>query len=148
MSATKLAEAFCPACNRERLLLHKPKYDGFTRVGEETTCATCGHIFDTATLPTAAPKKTAIFGADDQPQKIELFQTGEAEKLCRRCLNYTVNPFRQWCALHNREVEATDTCAQFAPKPPEKPAPPPVAPPKNILLALLFAFVVLRVIST
>jgi hypothetical protein len=138
MSLATSAEAFCPACNRERLLLRKPKYDGFTRLGEEVTCATCGHVFEATALPAAAPKKPDIFGADDQPQKIELFHSGEAEKLCRRCVSYTVNPFRQWCARHRREVEATDTCAQFAPKPPEPPAPPP-AKPKNILLAALLS---------
>ena len=136
MSDAKSAEARCPACGRESLLLRKPKYDGFTKVGEETTCAACGHVFADSAIPTAAPKKPDIFGAEDQPKKVDLFKAGEAEKLCRYCVHYTVNPFRQWCALHRRDVEATDTCDKFSAKPPEKPAPPPEKP-KNILLALL-----------
>lgn len=136
MSDVKSAEADCPTCRRVSLLLRKAKYDGFTKVGEETTCATCGHVFAETEVPMATPKKPSIFGDDDQPKKIELFKTGEVEKLCRHCLHYTVNPFRQWCALHRRDVEATDTCNKFTAKPPEKPAPPPEKP-KNILLAIL-----------
>ena len=136
MNDVKSAEARCPACGRESLLLRKTKYDGFTKIGEETTCAACGHVFAEPDIPAAAPKKSDIFGADDQPKKIELFKTGEVEKLCRHCLHYTVNPFRQWCALHRRDVEATDTCDKFSARPPEKPA-PPSEKPKNILLALL-----------
>jgi hypothetical protein len=132
MSDAKSAEAPCPACGRVNLLLRKPKYDGFTKVGEETTCATCGHVFAETEIPTTAPAKPDIFG-DDRPQKVEIFQGGEADKLCGHCLNYTVNPFRQWCARHRRDVEATDSCVDFTPKPPEKPAPPPEKP-KNILL--------------
>ena len=133
MSDPKPAEAACPACGRVSLLLRKPQYDGFTKVGEETTCAACGHVFGAAELPAAAPKRPDLF-ADDRPQKVEIFQGGEAGRLCGHCGNYTINPFRQWCARHRREVEATDSCADFAPRPPEKPA-VASAKPKNILLA-------------
>ena len=141
MSDVKSAEAACPACGRVSLLLRKPKYDGFTKVGEETTCAACGHVFGEAEVPAAAPKKPDIF-ADDRPQKIEIFQGGEAGKRCGHCVNYTINPFRPWCARHRRAGEATDSCADFAPKPPEKPAPPPEKP-KNILLAVLLTLALL-----
>ena len=36
-----------------------------------------------------------------------------------------IDPFRQWCARHRREVEATGSCSDFAPRPLEPPAPPP-----------------------
>ncbi len=133
MSDTKPAEAACPACGRVSLLLRRPQYEGFTKVGEETTCAACGHVFAAAELPAAAAPKPDLFG-DDRPAKIEIFQGGEAGTLCGHCLNYTINPFRQWCARHRREVEATDSCADFAPRPPEPPVPPPEKP-KNILFA-------------
>ena len=137
MSDGQAAEARCPACKRESLLLRKPKYDGFTKVGEEVSCAACGYVFAAEAVPTPVAKVPNIFGADDQPKKINLFNTGEAEKLCGHCVSYTINPFRQWCARHQRDVEATDSCADFTPKPPEKTAPAPEKPPKNILLALL-----------
>ena len=137
MSDFKAAEARCPVCNRDTLLLRKPKYDGFTKVGEEVSCAACGHIFADASVAAPASKKPSIFGEDDLPKKINLFQADEAGKLCGHCRSYTINPFRQWCARHQRDVEATDTCADFTPKPPEKLA-PPAEKPKNILLALLF----------
>jgi hypothetical protein len=132
VNTSKSAEAPCPACGRVSLLLRKPKYDGFTKVGEETTCAACGHVFAEAEVPTAAPKMPDIFSGD-RPQKIEIFKGGEADKLCGHCLNYTVNPFRQWCARHRRDVEATDSCADFVLRPPEKPAPAPEPPKENIL---------------
>ena len=94
--------------------------------------ASAADVFGAAELPVAAPPKPDLFSAD-RPAKIEIFKGGEAGRLCGHCVNYTINPFRQWCARHRREVEATDSCADFAPKPPEKPAPPPEKP-KNILL--------------
>ena len=52
--------------------------------------------------------------------------------LCRYCASYIVNPFVQRCARLKKEVEATDTCEHFKPKP-EPPVPAKLAPPKPIL---------------
>ena len=63
-----------------------------------------------------APK---VFTDADRSAKIEVFDEDENQILCRYCTNYIVNPFTQFCALHKKEVQATDTCDQFeeAPKP-------------------------------
>ena len=82
-----------------------------------------------------APPKPVVFGDEDRSPVPHVFTEGEAEKLCRRCVFYVVNPFRQWCSKNKRDVEATDTCEQFERIPePEKladgeasaPHPPPV----------------------
>lgn len=121
----KSVEILCPACGRDTLLRREPLYDGFKKTGEALSCAGCGHPFASeADVPfkgRAAPK---VFDDSDRPREFKLFELGEVERLCRHCQHYTVNPFRQFCAAHRKEVEATDTCDRFTPKPAEPPKKP------------------------
>ena len=64
-----------------------------------------------------------VFSAADRPRPVQVFREDEKGKMCRYCAEYVVNPFLQRCALHKCEVEATDTCPHFRPKP----EPPPAA---------------------
>ncbi len=116
-------EIICPACGRESLLLRAPRYDGFKKVGESLRCAACGYEFASeAEVPFKAHAQTEVFSETDRPKPLRLFNENETERLCRRCAHYTINPFMQWCGLHRREVEATDTCPSFAPRgAPKKP---------------------------
>ena len=112
-----MPEAFCPTCGKETLAIKEVVFDGFTRVGEQLKCSVCGHVFAAPDEPQAPAKKTpTIFTEDDWSPALKIFGEGENTTLCRYCTHYTVNPFRQWCGLHHREVEATDTCDQFAAK--------------------------------
>ncbi len=108
------AEQFCERCGRDTLALEKPVYDGFTKVGDQVVCATCGTPFEEEQLKAAGPVKPCIFGDDDRSPAVNVFDEGENRRLCRYCLHYIVNPFKQWCGLHRKEVEATDTCGRFA----------------------------------
>lgn len=124
----KALEILCPACGREALLLRRPRYEGFTRVGEDLSCASCGHAFaGESEVPFKHRPKLQVFTEADRPSDVKVFAEGENARLCRHCVDYVVNPFLQWCGHHRREVEATDSCDAFRPKPP--PAPPPLAPP-------------------
>jgi uncharacterized protein YbaR (Trm112 family) len=115
-------EMTCPACKREALVRRKPKYDGFKKVGEELSCAQCGHVFDSeAEVPFKQARKPALFQADDRPRTPKVFRGDENARLCRYCAEYVVNPFTQRCNRHRRDVQATDTCRDFTPKP----SPPP-----------------------
>jgi len=118
----------CPTCNKTTLVIRQPKYDGFTRIGEELKCTECGTVFDEDAAGTAEqakknaifsdnekPKTLNLFSDDEQPETIDLF-AGDEVRFCRHCKHYVVNPFTQRCMLHNRIVEATDTCTQFTPK--------------------------------
>ena len=117
MSERRPVEIDCPACGAESLLLRKPLYEGFTRVGETLTCAACGHVFaDEGEVPYKGRKQPEVFSDADRSAPVEVFEDHEAERLCRHCANYVVNPFMQWCSLHRKEVEATDSCEQFAPR--------------------------------
>lgn len=121
MSETKPVEIVCSACGADTLLIRKPRYEGFTRVGETLTCAACGHEYASEEeVPFKHRAGVRVFTEADRSAEVKLFQQDEKGRLCRYCANYVVNPFTQWCSLHRREVEATDTCLQFTPRPPEE----------------------------
>lgn len=131
------ADAPCPGCGREALTLRQPRYDGFRKIGEDRVCTACGYVYPEGGGEMRPPPKPSIFTDDDRSPEIRAFAAGEADRLCRRCRHYVVNPFRQWCGLHRREVEATDTCDRFEapppppiPEPPVSPAGPDEGPPK------------------
>lgn len=110
----------CPHCGRETWLTKKPVFEGFRKVGERQQCAECGEAVGEEEAATAAvTRKPAVFTEADRSVVPKVFDETEKERLCRHCRHYVVNPFRQWCGLHRREVEATDTCDRFEP-PPEK----------------------------
>lgn len=113
-------EIDCPACGKETLLVREPRYEGFKKVGDTLRCSGCGHVFDSeAEVPYRHPPALKVFTDDERPRALHVFREGENARLCRYCANYVVNPFMQWCGHHKKEVQATDTCHAFKPKPPE-----------------------------
>ena len=116
-------EILCPACAAEALLRREPKYDGFKKTGERLFCAACGHEFASEQdVPFKQKKKPSVFADADRPRKVNIFRSDEKDRNCRHCKHYVVNPFIQRCALHHREVQATDLCADFDAKPAESEA--------------------------
>lgn len=104
----------CPACGKDVLFTKETKYDGFTPVGEIRKCTVCG--YETGDAPSAAPKAdplAGLFSDDDLPEKPQVFAGDENQTMCRYCMHYVVNPFRQRCMVHERDVDATDTCPDF-----------------------------------
>jgi len=111
-----MPELFCPTCGKDSLVIKEAVYEGFTRTGERMKCAVCGHAFD-APAEEAPPRKApSIFTEEDRSPALAIFGDGENRVICRYCKNYLINPFKQWCGVHSKEVEATDTCDQFAAK--------------------------------
>lgn len=107
-------EIVCPQCGQEALLIREPVYEGFEKVGERRKCSACGYFFADDEEPGyKLEEHVEIFGESDRSQKTEVFEDGERGILCRYCRHYVLNPFTQWCGLHRREVEATDTCDSF-----------------------------------
>lgn len=114
-------EILCAACGQESLVKRAPKFDGFKKVGESLTCASCGHEYASeAAVPFKHERKPRIFDASDAPKVIKVFNEAEVERLCRHCHHYVVNPFIQRCSQHGRIVESTDTCRDFEKKPEPK----------------------------
>ena len=111
-----MPEKFCPTCGKDSIVIKEAVYDGFTRVGEHLKCTVCGHLFDVPKEEAPVKKVPAIFTDEDKSPALNIFGEGENKVICRYCKNYLVNPFKQWCGLHRKEVEATDTCPQFAAK--------------------------------
>jgi hypothetical protein len=108
-------EIICRNCGADTLLKREAVYDGFTKTGEKLTCSSCGFEY---AAEADVPFKTAtaepqIFTDADRSAKVEVFDEDENAKLCRYCANYIVNPFTQFCSVHKKEVQATDTCPQF-----------------------------------
>ena len=111
----KTVEIMCRNCGADTLLNREAVYDGFTKSGEKLTCSSCGFEYAVEDdvpfkAKTAAPK---IFTDADRSAKVEVFDEAENKCLCHYCANYIVNPFTQFCAIHKKEVQATDTCEQF-----------------------------------
>lgn len=114
---SRSAEIFCPACKAESVLVRQPRMEGFRKVGEILRCGLCGHEFPTeADVPFLHRSPPKVFSDSDRSAPVRVFADGEADQLCRHCAHYVVNPFMQWCGLHRREVEATDSCPQFQKK--------------------------------
>jgi hypothetical protein len=108
-------EILCSNCGADTLLKREAVYDGFTKIGERLMCSSCGYEY---TSEEEVPFKTQqdaprIFTEADRSARVEVFDEGEHRRLCRYCANYIVNPFTQFCALHRKEVQATDTCDRF-----------------------------------
>lgn len=111
----KAVEIICTNCGADTLLKREAVYDGFTKISEKLTCSSCGFEYvSEAKVPFKQHKaEPKIFTDADRSAKIDVFDEKETECLCRYCVNYIVNPFTQYCALHKKEVQATDTCPQF-----------------------------------
>lgn len=115
MEPSRKLVIICTACGAESLLVRRPTYEGFKRTGETLHCASCGLEFGSeADVPFKEDADVPrIFSEADKPATLRVFGEHENRRLCRHCANYLVNPFTQWCGLHRKEVEATDTCDRF-----------------------------------
>lgn len=110
-------EIECHVCGRDSLLKREPRYEGFKKVGEILTCASCGHEYASeADVPFKQKATPKIFDASDAPRTVKVFRENEAENLCRYCKHFVVNPFLQRCGRTGKLVEATDTCRDFQKK--------------------------------
>lgn len=111
-------ECWCPVCRRETLVLREAVYEGFARVGERCRCLTCGHEHDAAEggARDSTEKTPSVFSGEDYSPEMRVFDPCETARLCRHCADYVVNPFRQWCARRQCDVEATDSCPDFRAK--------------------------------
>ena len=109
-------EIICNNCHKESFINKEPIYEGLTKIGEKVSCTSCGFVYtNEKDIPYKdEAKKYLIFDEDDKSEKIKLFSTNETKNLCRQCSNYIINPFTQFCVLHKKEVEATDSCNKFA----------------------------------
>lgn len=106
----------CPVCGEVSFLKRSPDYDGFRKIGEILSCVSCRHVFDDEkNVPFHSPAPSPSRGPDAAPSILDAwFGTDAINRSCRHCKHYVVNPFIQRCALHQREVEATDDCEQFS----------------------------------
>ncbi len=109
-------EIICEQCGADTLLNREAVYDGFVKTGEKLTCSSCGHEYASeAEVPfKTTPSTPEIFTEADRSTKVEVFDEGENKRLCRHCASYIVNPFTQFCAVHKKEVQATDACGKFS----------------------------------
>ncbi len=117
MSASR--EIACTACGRTALARIEPVYEGFKRIGEEVVCTACSHRYsgkDAAPFA-AAPQQPRVFTEADKPRELKIFADDERRKSCGWCAHFVISPFNQRCGITNREIQATDLCISFKPKP-------------------------------
>ena len=115
MSTPRL-RIICSACGADSFLKREPLYDGFRKVGETFACGDCGHRYpDEASVPYVDTSGPRIFTDADRSPDVSIFSSDDAERNCRHCRHYIVNPFIQRCGLHHREVAASDLCDDFSP---------------------------------
>lgn len=114
----KNVEIICTDCGKDALLRREPIYEGFSKIGEELSCTACGHVFENeAAAPFKQKEECAqVFSDNDKSQSVDIFTANENKYLCRYCADYVMNPFMQFCALHKKEVQATDSCDRFTEK--------------------------------
>ena len=116
-------EILCSSCHAETVVRREAVYDGFKKLGEEFVCTACGYRYKTeAEVPFKHAERPVVFSEADRPDQLQVFRDEERGGTCRLCRHYLKNPFVQRCALHRKEVEATDTCPSFKPKPQDKTA--------------------------
>jgi hypothetical protein len=110
-------EIVCPHCGTEAFLKREPVYEGFKKTGEELSCSACGGLFANEEEVPFKSKADApqIFTEADRSIKVTVFDEGENKSICRYCASYVINPFMQFCSLHKKEVQATDSCSRFEP---------------------------------
>ena len=114
MHAKPTLEIHCTACNADTWVVREPVYEGFKKVGDSFVCAQCGHVYASeADVPFKQQQAPEIFDESDRSAAPQVFDEEKELRLCRYCRHYVVNPFTQWCGMHRREVEATDTCDRF-----------------------------------
>ena len=107
-------EIICTACGADTLVRREPVYEGFKKAGEQILCASCGHAYASEEdVPYKQDSRPTIFTDADRPKDPQVFREDEKQVTCRYCRHYVLNPFAQRCDLHNRFIEATDTCPDF-----------------------------------
>ena len=107
-------EIRCAGCGDVVLARREPLYDGFKKVGEVVVCTACGHRHEPdETQAVQAQTRPAIFGADDLPERPNVFSAEERRRCCRYCRHYVISRFDQRCALTSKTVASTDLCFDF-----------------------------------
>ena len=111
----KTVEIICRNCEADTLLQREAIYDGFTKTGEKLRCSACGFEYATEEEVPFKVKKVepVIFTDADRSTAVDIFDEGESNNFCRYCANYLINPFTQFCSIHKKEVQSTDSCSQF-----------------------------------
>lgn len=111
----KTVEIICRNCGADTLMQREAVFDGFTKTGEKLLCSACGFEYSSEEDVPYIEKseEPVIFTEADRTRKVDVFAADENAALCRYCANYIVNPFTQFCSIHKKEVQATDTCGQF-----------------------------------
>ena len=108
-------EIICQNCKQETLLKREPIYNGFNKIGIKLSCTGCGIVFENEKdiMFKKSSTKKIIFTDEDYSKNVKIFDKNENNELCRYCASYIVNPFTQYCSVHKKEVQATDSCDEF-----------------------------------
>ncbi|MBR2345715.1 MAG: hypothetical protein IKA71_08040 [Lentisphaeria bacterium] len=116
----------CPHCHEESFAKKKLQRDGWNITGEVEVCALCGKIWHekhgkkSGTPENSAEDErrrrlSALLGGEE-PGKIKL--AGETDRrFCRNCKHFIVHPFRNFCALSDKDTDPMGECSSFSERP-------------------------------
>ena len=113
----------CPHCHEESFAKKKLLRDGWTITGEIEVCALCGRELNSKSTPEtgvpAADKnlerrwKLADLLGGEEPTQVKL--AGDADRrFCRNCRHFIIHPFRNYCALSDRDTDPMGECDRFS----------------------------------
>lgn len=115
----------CPHCGKSSFLKKISVMDGWKKLGEALSCASCSAKIADIKPPSPAVslgqgespslKKLADFLGTEKLEKPKIDSDGE-KHFCRDCAHLIAHPFLTRCGLHQKNVNPMDDCPQFAPK--------------------------------
>jgi DNA-directed RNA polymerase subunit RPC12/RpoP len=114
----------CPHCGNSAFLKKESVMDGWNKVGEILSCASCS----TKIADIEEEKKTEKSSADssvdalanllgaEKEAKLTIEASEDEKHFCRDCAHFISHPFLDRCALHDTDVNPMEDCAEFEPK--------------------------------
>ena len=105
----KSLEIVCSKCGADTLLKREPVYEGFKKVGEKLTCASCGHQASVALINALRYLSASVQSdAEGQPITVASLQKTDAIR-CTQCdgvMTYQTNKLGMSAEQKNKMREA------------------------------------------
>lgn len=114
-------EVKCPFCDKDSFAVKGMQMDGWTVKGEILKCSSCGKKLADILKHTEADKQLksdihldnlASFLGTEKVIHTKMESDGE-KVFCKDCKHYIKHPFLNRCALHTKEVDPMNDCADF-----------------------------------
>lgn len=110
----------CPHCGNSSFLKKESVMDGWTKVGDILSCASCSaKIVDIEEdkKKEDSQQNSSMALADllgmEKEEKLSIEASEEEKRFCRDCAHFISHPFLDRCSLHETDVNPMEDCAEF-----------------------------------